>query len=289
MGFQLGPGFLRKPPRGWLPGRAHAADFVARDRLNPEGGGGGGAVFDVWILDVLWQVHPETGETYVFREERRAPMWVKRGTAIGKRSFSLRVRPNHGLQSEVAIPCWINPEKPQDIWVDWDAAFELHEQVWERIARVEREVNRQRGGVDAILDRVTNPFAGKARAEDAAYVEQARAADRQRDAAFQAQVDAAQNTPEQVELKRRMAVEARIGESGRECPATVVAVTDTGRLLEGVIPVFDLLLDVDDAGTTRQVVYEHVWGPRHAKRYKVGKQVKVAIDPEDPARVALRS
>ncbi len=157
------------------------------------------------------------------------------------------------------------------------------------MARVEREVNRQRGGVDAVIDRVTNPFAGKARAEDAAYVEQARAADRQRDAALQEQVDAAQNTPEQVELRRRTAVEARIGENGRECSATVVSVTDTGQLLEGVVPIHHIVLDVQDEGATRQVVYEHVWGPRHAKRYKVGKQITVAIDPEDPNRVALKS
>jgi hypothetical protein len=88
MGFQLGPGFMRKPPRGWLPGRAHAVDFVARDRLNPEGGSGGG-VLDVWILDVLWRVEPEAGAAYEFREERRAPLWVKAGTAVGKRSFAL--------------------------------------------------------------------------------------------------------------------------------------------------------------------------------------------------------
>jgi len=288
MGFQLGPGFMRKPPRGWLSGRAQAADFVARDRQNPEGGAGG-AVFDVWILDVLWRVHPDAGGAYEFREERRAPLWVKSGTPVGKRSFSLRVRPNHGLQSEVAIPCWVNPDQPHDLWVDWDAAYELHVPVWERMARVEREVNRQRGGVDAIIDRVSNPFAGKARAEDAEYVEQARAADREQAAAFEAQVDAAQNTPEQVELKLRMAVDARIVESGREATATVVAVTDTGRLVGGVIPINDVVLDVQDQGSTRRVVYEHVWGPRHAKRYKVGKQIVVRIDPENPNRVALMS
>jgi len=183
----------------------------------------------------------------------------------------------------------VDPDQPHEIWVDWDAAYDLHVPVWERMARVEREVNRQRGGVDALIDRVSNPFAGKVRAEDAEYVEQARAVDREQEAVFEAQVDAAQNTPEQVELRRRMAVEARIGESGREATATVAALTDTGRLLEGVIPIYDLLLDVQDQGATRQVVYEHVWGPRHAKRYKVGKQIIVRIDPEDPSRVALMS
>ncbi len=288
MGFQLGPGFMRRPPRGWLPGRANAADFVARDRLNPEGGSGG-SVFDVWILDVLWQVQPESGAAYEFREERRAPLWVKAGTVGGKRSFSLRMRPNHGLQSEAAIPCWIDPDKPHAIWVDWDAAYEQHVPIWERIARVEREVNRQRGGVDAIIDRVSNPFAGKARAEDAEYVEQARTVDQEQEAAFQAQVEAAQNTPEQVELKARMAIETRIGEAGREATATVAALTDTGRVLEGLIPIYDLVLDVQDQGTTRQVVYEHVWGARHAKRYKVGRQITVRIDPEDPNQLALMS
>lgn len=290
MGFQLGPGFLRKPPRGWLPARAHALELVAHDRTNPEGGGSGGALFDVWIIDVLWRVHPDGGTPYEFREERRAPMWVKPGAvAAGKRSFSFRVRPQHGLQAEVPIPCHVDPGDPHALWVDWDAAYELHQPVWERIARVEREVNRQRGGVDALLDRITNPFAGSARPEDAAYVEQARAVDREREAAYQAQVDAAQHTPEQVELRRRMEVEQRIASEGRQCAAIVVSVTDTGRLLEGVVPIHELVLDIDDGGTVRRIVYEHTSGARHAKRYQVGKQITVAVDPEDAGRVALLS
>ena len=266
MGFQLGPGFLRKPPRGWRLGHAQAVDFKIYDRRG-ESGGNDASLVDVWIMDVQWRVQPEAGAAYEFREERRAPMWVKRGgLAAGKRSFSLRLRPQHGLQSEVAIPCYVNPDRADDIWVDWDAAYELHEPVWERIARVEREVNRQRGGIDALVDRVTNPFAGKARAEDAEHVERLRAEDREQAGAVQAQMDAVQNTPEQVDLRRRMEEETRIGATGRETTATVVGITDSGRMLGGTIPIYDLTLDVDDDGGTRRVVYEHdrVRGTRSA-------------------------
>ncbi len=154
----------------------------------------------------------------------------------------------------MAIPCFVSPDGADDIWVDWDAAYELHEPVWERIARVEREVNRQRGGIDALVDRVTNPFAGKARAEDAEHVERLRAEDREQAGAVQAQMDAVQNTPEQVDLRRRMEEETRIGATGRETTATVVGITDSGRMLGGTIPIYDLTLDVDDDGGTRRVV-----------------------------------
>ena len=287
MGFQLGPGFLRKPPRGWLPGRANAADFVARDRLNPEGGSGGG-VFDVWILDVLWQVQPESGAAYEFREERRAPLWVKAGTVGGKRSFSLRMRPNHGLQSEVAIPCWIDPDKPHDIWVDWDAAYELHVPIWERIARVEREVNPARR-----RRRDHRPGEQPVRRQGARRGRGVRRAGADRGPGAGGGVPGAGRCrPEHTGTggaKGRMVIETRIGETGREATATVAALTDTGRVLEGLIPIYDLVLDVQDQGTTRQVVYEHVWGARHAKRYKVGKQITVRIDPEDPDQLALMS
>lgn len=55
------------------------------------------------------------------------------------------------------------------------------------------------------------------------------------------------------------------------------------------LPVILIALDVEDAGGVRRVTYEHIWGPRHAKRYKPGKRIEVRIDPHDPEAITLAS
>ncbi len=50
-----------------------------------------------------------------------------------------------------------------------------------------------------------------------------------------------------------------------------------------------ITLDVEDGGTVRRVVYEHISGPRHAKRYKPGKRIDVRVDAADPGAIALAS
>jgi hypothetical protein len=75
--------------------------------------------------------------------------------------------------------------------------------------------------------------------------------------------------------------ELRIHETGRKTTATVVGQRETGRRL-GPIAAIEITFDVDDGGTVRRVSYEHVHGPRAAKRYKPGRTVTVWIDPTDP-------
>jgi hypothetical protein len=61
VGFELGPGMLRRAPRGWLPARALPLRHSVYDHPNygPEGGGGE-TVFDTSMsMSVLWRVEVE--------------------------------------------------------------------------------------------------------------------------------------------------------------------------------------------------------------------------------------
>ncbi len=70
---------------------------------------------------------------------------------------------------------------------------------------------------------------------------------------------------------------ARIVREGRKTTGIVVDRDDTGRTF-GNVPVIVLTFEVEG----RRVVFEHVFGPRHAKHYTVGKQVDVWVDPVNP-------
>ena len=87
---------------------------------------------------------------------------------------------------------------------------------------------------------------------------------------------------ERAEWNRRREEVERVYASGRPAKATVVSNENTGRTLNNV-PVILVTLDVEG----RRMVYEHVWGPRHAKRYKPGKTVDVRVDPGDSGVIAL--
>ena len=76
---------------------------------------------------------------------------------------------------------------------------------------------------------------------------------------------------------RRMDELTRIHSSGVKTVATVVDREDTGRTF-GNVPVILLTFDVEG----RRIVFEHTFGPRHAKHYKVGRQVEMWVDPDDP-------
>ena len=67
---------------------------------------------------------------------------------------------------DLGVPCLVNPADPSEIWIDWDAAYDEHAPAWEREARVRREVERRKGGLDGALAAAQQPARGQAPAED---------------------------------------------------------------------------------------------------------------------------
>jgi hypothetical protein len=209
------------------------------------------------------------------------PNWLDSGGIVGNgnRWYKVRVRPQFGLMEELGVPCVVNPVDPSDLWIDWDQAYKEHEPVWDREARVRREATRREGGIDAVLSRLSNPLIGKLRPEDEPYVE----AEIARRKAFQRDMTTNFNHSNPVldashnEIKRRMDDLERIQNEGRKVSAVVVSRVESGRKL-GLMPVVDLVFELEG----RSVAFEHVFGPRHAKRYTVGARVDVWVDPLDP-------
>ena len=282
MGFQLGPKFLRRPPKDWLPAHAYAVRHAAYEHHTNDPDGGESVIETSAGLTVTWRVELDGREPYEFREERAGPTWLLKGpSGGGKRWYSVRIRPQYGLMGDVAVPCRVNPADPHDLWIDWDGAYAAHEPAWERQARVQREKARRAGAFEHAVDRIFNPFAGKLRTGEEVHVEEAIAAEAALAAKWRPEpVDQTEST----ELNRRIRELGRIKETGRRATATVVAREETTRTLSSV-PIVDLTFEIDDGGETRRVDFEHAFGPRHAKRYRVGRRVDVWIDPEDPGAI----
>ena len=181
---------------------------------------------------------------------------------------------------EVGVPCFVDPSDRAQLWIDWDAAYEEHVPAWEREARVRRGVSDRDNPYDKVIGRLANPFAGRLREGEEELVEARIAAEAERMRELQAKYAPPPPDPatqaESGELKRRMDELARIQQTGRKTRATVVARDDTGRTFANV-PVILLTLRVDG----REVVFEHVYGPRHAKRYTVGREIDVWVDADD--------
>ena len=64
---------------------------------------------------------------------------------------------------------------------------------------------------------------------------------------------------------------------GRKTTGLVIAHASTDQTLAGV-PLRVLTFEVEG----RIVVFEHLFGERHAEHYTVGKQVEVWVDLDDP-------
>jgi hypothetical protein len=274
MGFELGPKLLRRAPRGWLQGRAFSVKHsVSSHHYGHEGGP---EIETSLALTVLWRVEVPDRAPYELEEERSGPMWLDRGGLVGSgnRWYKVRVRPSYGLMRDLGVPVLVNPSAASEIWIDWDAAYKEHVPAWEREARVRREVERRKGGIDGALARIGNPLVGKLRPEDEEHVQKAIEGNSAR--ARQIQAMSAGDpalAAESAELMRRMDDLARIVRDGRKTTGTVVARDDTDRTF-GNVPLIVLTFDVDG----RRVVFEHIFGPRHAKHYTVGKTVEVWVD-----------
>jgi hypothetical protein len=277
MGFELGPKLLRRKPRGWLEARA----FSQQHRVSSHSYGSEGPpeIETSLALKVLWRVEVPGRAPYELEEERSVPMWL--GSAplgSGNRWYKVRLKPSYGLMRDLGVPCLVKPSDPSEIWIDWDAAYDEHVPVWEREARVRREVERRKGGIDGALSRIGNPLVGKLRPEDEEHVQKAIDSNDARHRQMQA---IAGGDPalagESAELMRRMDELARIVRDGRKTTGTVVERDDTDRSFANV-PLIVLTFDVEG----RRVVFEHIFGPRHAKHYTVGKAVEVWVDLDDP-------
>jgi hypothetical protein len=296
--MQLGPGILRRRPRGWLAAQVSA---VAHRAWQPGTSGPEGGQADVdtsCMLNARWRVELPGREAYEFDEERRrAPTWVLGGAGIGagRRWYKVRLAPTYGLTDGVSIPCSVDPEDPRKLWIDWDAAHEAHAEAWGRHARVERELARRENLWEYAFERVMNPFAGRLKDDEQELVERtyeerkAAQADQERRAREAAERHMVEQgfTPDPdgvAEMKAAAERLKRIHGTGRKVRATVVSQHESGRRI-GAVPVIEITFDVDDGGTVRRVSYEHLFGPRGAKHYKPGRTVDVWIDPGDPEAI----
>jgi hypothetical protein len=283
MGFELGPKPLRRAPRGWAPARAFPLRHAIYDTPNHGPEGGGDSVFDAsYGMEVTWRVEVEGYEPYEVQETRSAPTWTLSGPmGAGNRWYKVRVRPTYGLMPAVGVPCFVDPGDRAQLWIDWDKAYDEHVPAWEREARVRRGVSDRDNAYEKVVGRISNPFAGKLREGEEELVEQRIADQAERMRELQAKYAPPPPDPatagESAELKRRMDELTRIQRTGTKTRATVVAREETDRTFANV-PVIVLTLRIED----REVVFEHVFGPRHAKHYKVGREIDVWVDRNDP-------
>lgn len=286
MGFQLGPKFLRKAPKGWLPARAYPVRHRAYEHHKNDSEGGETVIETSAGLTVTWRVEAEGHPPYEFEEERTGPTWLLSGlTGGGKRWYSLRIRPQYGLMKDVGVPGFVNPQDARELWLDWDRAYDEHVPAWNREARVQREQARRESTYDHVLDRVVNPFAGRLRPEDEARLDEKLEAERQQAATWAPPPPSEATVSQGDEFRRRLEELGRIKQTGRRLRATVVERDETERMFGNGIPVVDLTFELHDEGATRRVSFEHVYGPRHSERYQVGTQVEAWVDPLDPEAI----
>lgn len=297
-------GLFKRKPRGWTPAHAYP-----RHRRTYEGGNehdrgeSSGLDPSEWILymDVTWEVHVPGWSPYLVQEGRRkVPQWVRESglplVGKGKRYFTARLRETRGLKEEVGVPVLVDPANPQEIWVDWDAGYDLHVPAWDRELAVERAVEERKGGIEALAGKVFSPLRPKLRAGDEHLVDAALAAEAERDAKARREgelmiraMNIRMRPPkpeEHARLRQHVRDVMRLHDEGREVPATVVAITPTGEQLCRT-PVYELHLDLDEAGVVRRVVHREVMNDAWAGRMAAGTPTTVHLDPADPYRLAL--
>ncbi|MEO6532711.1 MAG: hypothetical protein ABIO06_03940 [Pseudolysinimonas sp.] len=76
-------------------------------------------------------------------------------------------------------------------------------------------------------------------------------------------------------------------EHGREAHAIVLSRETSDRRFNGAqIVVVELeIVDPLDPGSARIVIYEHLFGPATARRWRPGREIQIWIDPRDPERI----
>lgn len=296
MGMAAGPRFTKRPPDGWVPARVFAEDWKVWDgELHTTGVMRNEVSSDeAMVFEGTWRVEVAGREPYRFAEKRWTPLWVSsQGAPTGKRWYTVRLKPQSGFIPRLGFPCFVNPAEPTEVFIDWDAGWAEHVPVWEQEAAVKKEVDKRRGGIDGALSKVfNNPMARSITPEEEALVAEAQAREaarneeiRQQGLAQAAAMGFAPVSSDEAAEQERLRLEAeRIYATGREVSAVVISNEPSGRTLANV-PTYLITFDLDDGGTRRQVELDYVWGPRAAKRYRVGRSFPVRIDPGDPSKI----
>ncbi len=242
-------GIRRKPPRGWVPARAFAVQHRSHEQRR---GDSEGSEFDTSRqLEVEWEIRVDGQEPYRFAEVRKAPLWVnRRHVGAGKRWFSVRPKRTYGLMSSVGLPCHVDPDDAHGLWIDWDAAYDLHEPAWKEhsaAAPERRSAERER-----------------LQHEDAAVVARANAQPVDADTAALREV-------------------SRLYGLGVTGSATVVSASATGRAVKGV-SVWRFELELESG---RLVTMEQAVPSRSLSSYSAGSRITVYTDPGNPEAIAL--
>ena len=76
-------------------------------------------------------------------------------------------------------------------------------------------------------------------------------------------------------------------ESGREAIAIVLSRETSDRRFNGAqIIVVELeIVDPLEPDSPRILIYEHIFGPATARRWRPGREIPIWIDPRDPERI----
>jgi hypothetical protein len=93
-------------------------------------------------------------------------------------------------------------------------------------------------------------------------------------------------TEEREVLRHRLLDAERLVEHGRKVEAVLVARETSDRRFDGAQIVVATIDVVDEAGAApRRVVYDHIFGPATARRWRPGGPVDVWVDPDDPENI----
>lgn len=91
----------------------------------------------------------------------------------------------------------------------------------------------------------------------------------------------------EAEFDRRFRDAARLIAEGREGLATLLTRETSDRRYRGVqIVVATFELD-DGVLPPREIVYEHIFGPASARKWRPGRRLDAWIDPKDPENVYI--
>ena len=258
MGFELGPKLLRKGAARLAAGSGLPAE-PPRDVCDHLYGTEGPPDVETSLaLTVLWRVEVPGRDPFELEEERSAPMWLGTGGLVGSgnRWYKLRVRPSFGLMRDVGVPCLVDPADPSEIWIDWDAAYKEHVPAWERHARVQQEIGRRAGGGSTASSTASSATPWSARCA----IRRRRRSSRSAVARARPRARRGSSSAGWTSWPGSCATAARR-------PAWSSPTPRPDQTLAGV-PLRVLTFEVEG----RIVVFEHLFGERHASYYTVGRE-----------------